>query len=228
MNDSVNSSEMYSVESDNNVKGTIVVIMPFNKIVVGSKMNFDTIYELFIERTIKELKYFPFRVDRIESTDEAFISKRIFKPLTNRDNFVLADLTDNNPNVYYELGIRHALVRTGAILIIQEGKEIPFDLKDQEVIKYSPDLYERGKFKDTIDKCLHKKKGGLSPIPGWLDNYDDILDQTSDLRKELDSTLLKLSDKENELESRKKLDDIIIETHQILLKLKQRIDEINF
>jgi hypothetical protein len=44
-----------------------------------------------------------------------------------RSDAVLADLTDLNPNVFYELGVRHAL-RAGTILIALKGTKPPFDV----------------------------------------------------------------------------------------------------
>lgn len=48
---------------------------------------------------------------------------------------VIADLTDLNPNVFYELGIRHALSRR-SILICEKGTEIPSDLKNYWYFEY--------------------------------------------------------------------------------------------
>src|SRR5262249_5718168 len=54
---------------------------------------------------------------------------------------VLADLTDLNANVFYELGVRHVLRKFGTIMIIDETRtEIPFDLAQYRVIKYEPTL----------------------------------------------------------------------------------------
>jgi hypothetical protein len=46
-------------------------------------------------------------------------------------DFVLAVLTDFNPNVWYELGARHSLIRGGTVMICEEKqiKKLPFDLK---------------------------------------------------------------------------------------------------
>ena len=41
---------------------------------------------------------------------------------------MLVDLTDNNPNVFYELGVRHAL-KHKTILVAQDRSQIPFDLQ---------------------------------------------------------------------------------------------------
>lgn len=53
------------------------------------------------------------------------------------DNFVIADLTFPNPNVYYELGLRHCF-KPGTILIKDADVKInaPFDLSHQRYIEY--------------------------------------------------------------------------------------------
>ena len=43
-------------------------------------------------------------------------------------DIVIADLSEGNANVFYELGIRHALHKCSTILIIQEGYDIPLIL----------------------------------------------------------------------------------------------------
>ena len=49
-------------------------------------------------------------------------------------DIVIADLSEGNANVFYELGIRHALHKCSTILIIQEGYDIPFDLKQHVAV----------------------------------------------------------------------------------------------
>jgi hypothetical protein len=56
-----------------------------------------------------------------------------------RSDVVVADLTDLNPNVFYELGVRHAL-RSGTILIALRGTRPPFDLGDLRIIPYEDRL----------------------------------------------------------------------------------------
>jgi len=51
-------------------------------------------------------------------------------------DLVVADLTGRNANVYYELGIAHAL-RKRAILLAQQASDIPFDLTAYRAIIYS-------------------------------------------------------------------------------------------
>jgi len=51
------------------------------------------------------------------------------------DELVIADLTDHNANVFYELAIRHA-TRKAVVLLIQKGQRIPFDVAPSRVIHY--------------------------------------------------------------------------------------------
>lgn len=48
---------------------------------------------------------------------------------------MLADLTDKNPNVFYELGLAHALDKP-VVLLSQSMEDVPFDLRALRVITY--------------------------------------------------------------------------------------------
>ncbi len=52
---------------------------------------------------------------------------------------IIADLTGGNPNVFYELGVAHALNRP-VILLTQSIEELPFDLASYRVISYTTEL----------------------------------------------------------------------------------------
>ncbi len=61
--------------------------------------------------------------------------------LTNECQLVLADLTNKNPNVLYELGLAHAIAKP-VVLITERIEDVPFDLRSLRVIEYnknSPD-----------------------------------------------------------------------------------------
>src|SRR5258706_8380164 len=60
----------------------------------------------------------------------------------NEASFVIADLTSENPNVYYELGMAHTLGKE-IIPIIQNGSQVPFDQQPFRVLMYE----------DSVDGC---------------------------------------------------------------------------
>ena len=80
--------------------------------------------------------YKPIRVDR--NNRPGNIGRDIIVGLAEAP-LVISDLTDINPNVFYELGVRHALRRYGTVLIMDKNKttRIPFDLTQYRVVEYS-------------------------------------------------------------------------------------------
>jgi hypothetical protein len=69
------------------------------------------------------------------------------------DDLLIAVLTFQNPNVYYELAIAHAAARP-LIILCEASHALPFDIKDQRVIFY--DLRPRSLFEGTYKKELEK------------------------------------------------------------------------
>jgi hypothetical protein len=51
-------------------------------------------------------------------------------------SILIADCTDRNPNVFYELGVAHTVGKS-AILIAQSMSDVPFDITHRRVIQYT-------------------------------------------------------------------------------------------
>lgn len=66
------------------------------------------------------------------------IRKDMFEQLLIAD-IVVADISIHNANVFYELGIRHALRDRHTFLIKSKGDEVPFDLKTDRYMDYDAD-----------------------------------------------------------------------------------------
>jgi hypothetical protein len=86
-------------------------------------------------------RYTVIRADQID--DEGLITNQIIEHLLE-DELVVADLTDLNPNVFYELAVRHA-ARKPIVHLISKGQDIPFDVSNMRAVPYAlddPDLLE--------------------------------------------------------------------------------------
>jgi len=70
------------------------------------------------------VRYRTIRADEI--SESGLITNQIIQHILD-DPLVVADLTERNPNVFYELALRHA-VRKPLIQIIDKNEEIPFDV----------------------------------------------------------------------------------------------------
>ena len=81
---------------------------------------------------------------------------KIYHEIETSD-FIIADLSDKNPNVFYELGYAHALGKL-CILITKSADNIPFDLKHKRHIVYS----SLSSLKSEIGKNIEWVKSEIS------------------------------------------------------------------
>jgi hypothetical protein len=96
----------------------------------------------------------------VERGDDFFtanaVVEDIWKAIVNA-HLIVADCTDRNPNVFYEIGLAHTLGKE-TILITQREEDIPFDLRHLRYILYQ--FTPRGmkefetKFKQTVQSVL--------------------------------------------------------------------------
>jgi len=77
--------------------------------------------------------------------------------MLNQADIVLADLTDMNPNVFYELGVRHTL-KNRTILVSQSLDDVPSDLRQYGVILYNTTPKGVTEYKQNINKILRDIK----------------------------------------------------------------------
>ncbi len=72
------------------------------------------------------------------------ISDSILRSLVGAD-VVIADLTGENANVFFELGIRYSLRRSVTILLSRPQTVIPFDIQNYRHVKYEPLMCEQAR-----------------------------------------------------------------------------------
>jgi hypothetical protein len=106
------------------------IICPIGKPDSEIRKRADIVFENLIKPAFSELGIEPVRADHIELP--GLITKHVTDYLCEAP-LVLADLTGNNPNVFYELGIRHTLGKP-AIHIVDAHEILPFDLKGMRTI----------------------------------------------------------------------------------------------
>ena len=108
------------------------VICPIGELGSEVRQRSDDVLEYIIEPALKELEVEPIRGDKFP--EPGIITKQIIDAITNYD-FCIADLSDRNPNVFYELAIAQAAQRP-VILMFTIGEEIPFDVKAYRRVQY--------------------------------------------------------------------------------------------
>jgi hypothetical protein len=114
------------------------VLMPFGRKAdeTGRSIDFDAVYREIIAKAVAFAEMEPIRAD------EEQVGGTIHKPMFERlllCDFAIADLTGANANVFYELGIRHAIRPRSTLLIACEGTRRPFDVAPLRTWHYRVD-----------------------------------------------------------------------------------------
>ncbi len=109
-----------------NADDSCFVMMPFVE-------PYNNYYSLVYEPAIKKAGLKPIRADH-----EIFGSGKIMDQVwsgINKAKILVAELTTKNPNVFYELGLAHALKKP-VVLVSSNEEDVPFDLHHIRVIYY--------------------------------------------------------------------------------------------
>lgn len=110
----------------------MVSTKPFAFVLMPFEEAFADIYKLGIQAVAHECGVVAERVD--EQTFSETILERIYRQIDAAD-FVIADMTGRNPNVFYEVGYAHARGKL-CTLLTQSVEDIPFDLRHHRHIVY--------------------------------------------------------------------------------------------
>ena len=111
----------------------------------------DSAYVGVIKPVLEEAGYVPLRVDEIE--DSGQITDQIVEEIVS-SGLVLADLTSERPNCYYETGFAHACGRE-LILTIKRCDRIHFDLAGHRFIEWATE--------NDLRTQLRRRLGSITP-----------------------------------------------------------------
>lgn len=176
--------------------------MPFGQVGTEDHARNLYIYRELIKPIVQQSGYKPIRADELEHFGN--ITRDIIE-LIFESNLVIADLSGKNANVFYELGVRHALLRYGTIPIIRKGENLPFDIANYRAIFYSLETGGPEEFRDELLKRIRAfernvNKKSDNPVHDIIGErlltsdlrqlvprgkYDEQIDKTSKLSKEI-------------------------------------------
>lgn len=176
--------------------------------------------------------------DDIKPAYEINVSGMINTQIINRiveDDLVIVNLTGNNPNVMYELCLRHVVAKP-IIHICENGTMLPFDIKDNRTIFYKNDMLGveelKEKMKKFITEISYKKEYMDNPIYSAC-NYGKLLKETKGSET---NTILKLlvyiAERVSEIRAETKSELIYLEENPVVALFEydsdiKRFDEQN-
>ncbi|PPF88643.1 hypothetical protein C5C03_06490 [Clavibacter michiganensis] len=134
---------------------TVFVISPIGSPGTAEHRQYWLTLEYIIKRAFEGEEWEVVRAD--EETAPDSITTQVIGRIVEAD-LIVADLTDHNPNVFYELAVAHGYEKP-VIHLMQDGQKVPFDVVDQRVIFY--DLANP----ESVDKA----RLSLAASVKWLD-----------------------------------------------------------
>jgi hypothetical protein len=123
----------------------VFVLMEFRQPFLG-------IYEGLIKPVVEEEGFRPLKSDDIFSTTA--VIEDIWENI-NRAALVLAEITTNNPNVMYELGICHTIGKN-VMMITQDTSNIPFNFRHLRCYGYDNDISGGNELRDNLRSVLRQ------------------------------------------------------------------------
>jgi len=129
-------------------ENTCFVVAPIGEEGSPVRIRSDKVLRHIIEPVASESGLQALRADQIH--EPGVITADLIQHVLH-DRLVIADLTGSNPNVFYELALRHTL-RSAYVQIIEKGEKIPFDIAAARTIQVDhTDL-------DSVEECKAKMK----------------------------------------------------------------------
>ena len=138
------------------ISNHVFVIMSFSE---DSKL-MDA-YDSF-QTVCKEFQYDCMRIDDTSAEDR--IIPEIFTRI-KKSAFVIADLTEAKPNVYFELGFAQGL-KMRVIITAYKGTTLPFDVADMPTIFWEGQKQLKERLREKLEEIAAKqgrRTGGLAP-----------------------------------------------------------------
>lgn len=179
------------------------IITPIGKEGTEIRKNADEVLEYIINPACEAFGYTVVRADKMPNS--GLITKAIIEQIISAD-LVIADLTGNNPNVFYELAIRHSY-RKPAIQIIKGDMNIPFDIANMRTISYETTLSGADLAKKDIQVMMQAIEKGevvhnpVSEVSALLNISENSAVENAEILSTLLLEVQQIPDSMKELES---------------------------
>jgi nucleoside 2-deoxyribosyltransferase len=144
------------------------VVMPFR-----AELNF---FYLYLRRHLQDRHGL-----RVERGDHRILTVPILEKIRQQiaeARVLIADVTGRNPNVFYELGLAHALEKPVILITQDKAEDVPTDIRHLEFIRY--DLGEDVDVLAKVDNAIHHV---------FIERYQQLYSQARAILQEFNRSL---------------------------------------
>jgi hypothetical protein len=118
---------IYEKENDESDSNYVFVIMSFKK-------EYNDVYEAFVLAG-KSIANNSIKIERIDSKRGGYVITDKIDACIKKAGLIICDISENSPNVYYELGYSRAKEKS-IIMTAKKGTELPFDVRQYHTVFY--------------------------------------------------------------------------------------------
>ncbi|GEO11557.1 hypothetical protein [Segetibacter aerophilus] len=139
--------EIYDLKASP-IKPKIFIVMQFSK-------EYNELYEDVIKPVVEEFGYEAVRADEFYTA--APILKDIIESI-EQSIAIIAEITPDNPNVFYEIGYSHAIKKPTILLCDRNREKLPFDISSFRTLFYENTIAGKRKVESSLKKYLQNIK----------------------------------------------------------------------
>ncbi len=142
------------------------VAMPYGE---KEGIDFDRLYNEAIRPAIQDVGLTAMRADEDPEAGGLIHAKMLSR--LQLSEFVVADLSTKNANVFYELGVRHGAGRRSTILLWGSDGEPPIDVAPYLQVRYATTETDGiQKLREDLTQRLRQAREAARTAPNWSDN----------------------------------------------------------
>jgi len=130
-------------------KPKVFIVMQFTP-------EFNSLYKDVIQPTCEKFGYQVIRGDDVYTN--GLIIDDITKSIEEA-SVIIADITPDNPNVYYEVGYAHAIAKPTILLCEKKRERLPFDVSGFRTLFYDNTIGGKSQIEERLTKHLENIKG---------------------------------------------------------------------
>lgn len=133
----------------------VSAIRPKAFIVMQFSDSYNALYKEVLKPICEEFGYDVVRADDMHTTN--LIINDITEAI-KESSLVIADMTPDNPNVFYEIGYSHAINKPTILLSDKKRDKLPFDISSFRVLFYDNSIAGKSNVEESLRKHLEAIK----------------------------------------------------------------------